>query len=67
MFRNIFLIGVKSMLELIVSYSLLIFLFFMNLFADFFKFSKCRLFIKILENLQKMVLNLEKLEKQTTK
>ena len=52
------------MLELIVSYSLLIFLFFMNLFADF---SKCRLFIKILENLQKMVLNLEKLEKQTTK
>ena len=55
------------MLELIVSYSLLIFLFFMNLFADFFKFSKCRLFIKILENLQKMVLNHEKLEKQTTK
>jgi len=34
------------MLESIVSYSSLIFLFFMNLFADLFKFSKCRLFIK---------------------
>jgi len=39
----------------------MIFLFFMNLLADFFKCFKCRLFTKNSRNLQKMVLNIETL------